>query len=212
MAEQIPSKLEVVELIRRHIELGYDYRRLLDENLDSFVLNGGNFKTHYLVRTLPEVAAYFSPELAAESASIDEEESGIVSACEKETFQTTRYIRDRNFPWFEGLDLGKNLTKQLTFEQMMQYQTRGTSGGLSDYEIDRVQMECLNLISKKVAESCIYNRKINLEQRMVNFLLKNNPELKTLKCEFFSTEAYLKCQKHYVPNVWSEFVPQNSNL
>jgi hypothetical protein len=101
--------------------------------------------------------------------------------------------------------LGQNLEKSLTIEQMMQYNTRGTSSGLLPHEVDSIQEECLELVSKRTAESGIYLRKIGLEKRMVMYLQNNNPELKQLKCEFFTTNPYLRDQTNYVPGVWSEF-------
>ena len=109
----ILSKGQVYERLKRHLEMTIEYISMMRKRGEkvSIELPIGNWIVHAQVCDYPKVASYFTPELAFESAALCTEYDSILEKAEKNAYLKDPTVKERNFPWFDNLDLNQNLRK-----------------------------------------------------------------------------------------------------
>ena len=174
---EIPTKNEVLIKLKRHLEVGNEYLEILAKEGDSCITvpSGANFYVHYMVRTQPVVAGYFDSSMAEESGQLDAYWDTLVEECEIEAYLRHPYVQRGNFPWFDGLSLEENLRKSFTIDQMIEYELKGTALSISEPEIDRAVFDCWGLVAQRVIKEGFYEKKVNLEEKMIAYLEKPKP-------------------------------------
>ena len=77
-------------------------------------------------------------------------------------------VQERNFPWFDNMDLNENLRKTLTIDKMVEYGANGTY--LFSWIFDRINIAAMTDIALQIQSTDLYGRKKNLEERMIAYL------------------------------------------
>ena len=164
------SRSEILGCIQRHYRTTLDYLEMLTGKTadDSFVI--GNWLAYVLITDDEKIAGYFPAEMSEEAKGMVKEWDSWVGACEKETYLESRHVKERNFPWFDYMDLHENLHKFLTIDEMAKYRAIGTGLSVTDREEDLIVLDCNKRINTQPRTLDIYQRKKTLEERMIRHL------------------------------------------
>jgi len=169
---KIPSREEVHNRLKKLLESTLQYIESFEEHGKETELqlipDMSNWDVHEVVAKYPQVAAYFPQDLAKRSASLWQEWAGLYAFCGRRAYYDNLHVQSRNFPWFEEMDLYKNLKKKLTIGQMAEFGANGTY--LYDWEQNTIANDAMTEIIRRVKSSRLYDRKKNLEERMINHL------------------------------------------
>jgi len=169
----LPTKDEVREKLLRHIEVDAEFLKLQEEEIDPNARDyaiqvAGNWYVHAHVTENSKVAKYFPEELARESAELKTEFEGMVSESERAAYDSNPIVQRMKFPWFDNLDLSGNLRKQLTVDTMMEH--NALTMMLGHDTGNRIEDTATRGVVSRVRSSDLYNRKKNLEERMMAHL------------------------------------------
>jgi hypothetical protein len=175
---KIPTREEVHARLKKHLEITLEYLTRIEEESEDigYGLPIGNWFVHDVVSNYPQVAAYFSTDLAQRSASLWREWVGLINFCERRAYYDDPEIQQRNFPWFEGMELAENLRKKLTIDQMVEFGAKGTYFG--DCFYDRINIAAMTEVAHKIQHSRLYDRKKVLEEAMIAHLETPEPPVR----------------------------------
>lgn len=175
---KVPTKEEVHLRLQKHLEITLEYlARIGEKGVDiGYELPIGNWFVHDMVSNYPQVAGYFSEDLVRRSSSLWREWSGLVDFCERSAYYGDPEVQEKNFPWFEGMDLNQNLRKRFSIEQMIEFGTKGTY--LDDGIYDRINIAAMTEVAHRIQHSRLYERKRVLEEAIIAYHENPRPSLK----------------------------------